>query len=146
MFLPPRCDRSYPPYLAALSSPDSRTRNRSSSGVKSSSLRKLRFRRLNAMAGLLSPPVERAVEGDGGVDQRQMREGLGEVAQLLPGLADLLGVQAQVVGVGEHLLEGQPGQFQAAGAGQGIHVPEGADREGALVAAEPVRGGAGVVA
>src|SRR4029450_3233630 len=41
-------------------------------------------------AGIL---VELPVEGDGGVDQRQVGEGLGEVAQLLPRLADLLGIQ-----------------------------------------------------
>src|SRR5215217_7620257 len=97
-------------------------------------------------AGSRSPSVERTVEGDGGVDQRQVGEGLGEVAQLLAGLADLLGVQAQVVGVGEHLLQGQPGLLQAAGAGQGVHVPEGADREGPLVAAQAVGGGGRVVA
>src|SRR5215211_2079841 len=66
--------------------------------------------------------VELVVEGDGGVDQRQVGEGLGEVAQLLAGLADLLGVQAQVVGVGEHLLEDQPGLLEASRAGQGVHV------------------------
>jgi hypothetical protein len=44
--------------------------------------------------------VELVVEGDGGVDQRQVGERLREVAQLLAGLADLLGVQPQVVGVG----------------------------------------------
>ena len=47
--------------------------------------------------------VELVVEGDGGVDQRQVGEGLGEVAQLLAGLADLLGVQAEVDAVGERL-------------------------------------------
>jgi hypothetical protein len=43
--------------------------------------------------------VELVVEGDGGVDQRQVGERLREVAQLLAGLADLLGLQPQVVGV-----------------------------------------------
>src|SRR5215216_2889644 len=76
--------------------------------------------------------VELVVQVDGGVDQRQVGERLGEVAQLLPGLADLLGVQAQVVGVGEHLLEDQPGLLQASRTGQRIHIPEGTDREGAL--------------
>src|ERR671911_436884 len=49
MFLPTSRGRSWPPYLAALRSAASRSRKRSSSGLKSSSLRKLRFRRLNAM-------------------------------------------------------------------------------------------------
>src|SRR4029453_5049903 len=65
---------------------------------------------LGALEGVLAGAVVELVgEVDGGVDQRQVGERLGEVAQLLTGLADLLGVQPQVVGVGEHLLEGQPG-------------------------------------
>jgi len=38
-----------------------------------------------------------------GADQRQVAEGLREVAELLAGAADLLRLQAQVVGVGGHL-------------------------------------------
>src|SRR3954453_9100960 len=49
MFLPSSRGVSYPPYLAALSSAESFSRKRNSSGVKSSSLRKLRLRRLNDM-------------------------------------------------------------------------------------------------
>jgi len=52
--------------------------------------------------------AEGAVEIEGGADQRQVGEGLREVALLLTSTADLLGVQAQVVGISEHLLEGQP--------------------------------------
>jgi hypothetical protein len=37
---------------------------------------------------------------------------------LLSGAADLLGIQAQVAGVGEHLLERQPRLVQAPGAGE----------------------------
>src|SRR5947208_6337100 len=55
--------------------------------------------------GVLRLPIERLVEGDGGVDHREVRERLREVADLLAGHGDLLGVQAHVVGVGEHLLE-----------------------------------------
>jgi hypothetical protein len=43
-----------------------------------------------------------------GADQRQVGQRLGQVSLLLAGAADL-GVQAQMVGVGEHLLERQPG-------------------------------------
>src|SRR4051812_20077096 len=46
------------------------------------------------------PSVERGVQGDGGVDQGQVRERLREVADLLAGEGDLLGVQPDVVGVG----------------------------------------------
>src|SRR5262245_61930403 len=83
--------------------------------------------------------VELVVEVDRGGDQGQVAERLREVAQLLPGAADLLGVQAQVVGVGEHLLEDQPRLIQPPRAGQRVDVPERAQREGALVAGQPVR-------
>jgi hypothetical protein len=41
-----------------------------------------------------------AVKVHRGDDQRQMREGLWEVAELFAGRPDLLGVQAEVVAVG----------------------------------------------
>jgi len=41
------------------------------------------------------------VQGDGGVDQREVGEGLREVPDLLPGQGDLIGEQADVVGVSE---------------------------------------------
>ena len=63
--------------------------------------------------------VEGGVQGDRGVDQRQVGERLREVADLLAGQGDLLGVQPDVVGVGEHLLEGLPGVLEPAGAGRG---------------------------
>src|SRR3954470_2307471 len=81
---------------------------------------------------------ELSVEGVGGADQREVREGLGEVAELLAGRPDLLGVQAEVVGVGLHLLERQAGVVEPAGAREGLDVPERADREGALVAPQAV--------
>src|SRR3954454_23049342 len=77
-------------------------------------------------------PVQGRVEAGGGVDQRQVRERLGEVADLFPGQGDLLGVQPHVVGVGEHLLEGRPCVLHPAGAGEGVDVGEGAEREGAF--------------
>src|SRR5437868_4673248 len=40
--------------------------------------------------GVLCLPIERLVEGDGGVDHREVREGLREVADLLAGHGDLL--------------------------------------------------------
>src|SRR5262249_30189190 len=48
----------------------------------------------------------------------------GEVAPLLSGAADLLGIQAHVVGVGEHLLERQPRLVQAPGAGERLTCAE----------------------
>src|SRR5438105_3686127 len=89
-------------------------------------------------AALAASLVELAVEVDGGADQRQMAEGLREVAELLTGAADLLGEQAQVVGVGLHLLERKPGVVEPPGPGQGVDIPERAQREGALVARQAV--------
>ena len=62
----------------------------------------------------------------------------GKLPSCSPVAADLLGVQAQVVGVGVHLLERQPGVVEPAGPGQGVDVPERAQGEGALVALEAV--------
>ena len=48
---------------------------------------------------------EPAVEVVGGADEREVREGLREVAEVLAAWTELLGVQAEVVRVAEHLLE-----------------------------------------
>src|SRR5215471_2064065 len=96
-------------------------------------------------ADLSGAVVELVVEVDRGADQGQVAERLREVAKLLPGGADLLRIQAQVVGVGEHLFEDQPGLLQPPGAGQGVDVPERAQGERAFVAGQPVGGGGRVV-
>ena len=83
---------------------------------------------------------------DGGADQRQMRKGLREVAEQLAARTDLLGVEAEVIGVGEHLLEGESRLGGAPGAGKRLDVPEAADRERAFVAFETVGRGGRVVA
>ena len=80
-----------------------------------------------------------------------MGKGLGEVAQALAAVAGFLGVQAQMVGVAEHLFENQPGLIQglrvvAAGPAHGLHQPESADVERAFVAHQPVRRGFQMVA
>ena len=54
-----------------------------------------------AVAGGREPAVEVVC----GADERQVREGLGEVAEVLRLWAQLLTVQSQVVGVAKHLLE-----------------------------------------
>src|SRR5260370_27951207 len=59
--------------------------------------------------GLALVQVELVVEGDGGVDQGQVGERLGEVAELLPGRPDLPGSQAAVGAVGLRLLERKHG-------------------------------------
>src|SRR5262249_35077383 len=86
-----------------------------------------------------------AVEVERCADQRQMGQCLGEVPLLLAGAADLLGIQAQVVGVGEHFLERQPRLVQAPGARERLDVPKRARREGAFGAAYPVRAGLRIV-
>src|SRR5215467_7029979 len=89
------------------------------------------------------PPVELAIQVDRGADQRQVAEGLREVPELAAGGVDLLREQAQVVGVGEHLLEDQPGLLQPSGPSQRVDVPERAQRERTLIPGQAVRGGAG---
>jgi uncharacterized membrane protein YccC len=90
-----------------------------------------------ARAGRRSP--QGAVQIVGGADQRQVGEGLREVAERVAGRADLLRVEPEVVRVGEHLLERQPRLVQPPGARERLDVPERADRERALVAAQAVR-------
>src|SRR4051812_16163441 len=94
----------------------------------------------------LSPLPERPVEVEGSADQGQVGEGLREVAQRLAGRTDLLGVEPEVVGVAEHLLEDEAGIFEPSGARQGLDEPERAKVEGALLAHEAVGGLLDVVA
>src|SRR5215207_4111249 len=75
---------------------------------------------------------ERLVEVEGGADKGQVREGLREVAQGLPAAPDLLRIKPQVVGVGEHLLEDEPGLLDPSCTGEGFDEPERAQAEGAL--------------
>src|SRR5262245_30274255 len=81
---------------------------------------------------------ELAVEVVGGADKCQVGEGLREVAELFAGRPDLFGVEPDVVRVAEHLLEGQPRLVEPSGAGERLHPPEGAHREGRLPAGEPI--------
>jgi len=68
-------------------------------------------------AGLGSVGLWGAAKGDGGADQPEVGEGVGEVAEELSAGADLLRVEAEVVGLGEHFLERQLRLFEPAGAG-----------------------------
>src|SRR5438034_7211863 len=68
--------------------------------------------------------VELTVQIEGGADQRQVREGLREVAELLARRPDLLRVQADVVRVGEHLLERQSRLVEPPGASERLYPPE----------------------
>ena len=75
-----------------------------------------------------------------------MGKGLREVAQGLAGVPDLLGVEAEVVGVAEHLLEHQARFVHTPGARQRLDEPERAQAERAFFAREAVGGLLDVVA
>ncbi len=80
-------------------------------------------------------------DGPGGVDQSDVAEGLGEVAQELPaGGIDLLGQQADVVDEGDGPFEHGAGPSRLPGPGQGLGQPEGAQEERAFLTLEPVLG------
>ena len=75
----------------------------------------------------------------GAVDQRDVGEGLREVAEELAGRrVDLLGVEPDVIGVAQHPAEDPLGPLALADHGQRLGQPEGADREGALLSLQPV--------
>src|SRR5215208_4878713 len=76
---------------------------------------------------------ERTVEVEGGADEGQVGEGLGEVAQRLAAGSDFLGVEPEVVRVAQHLLEDQPGFFEPASSRQGLDEPERAQAERAFL-------------
>ena len=58
-----------------------------------------------------------------------MGESLGKVSEGFPVRADLLGVEAEVIRVAQHLLEEEAGLFESAGTGQRFDQPERADAE-----------------
>ena len=60
----------------------------------------------------MMPAAQCPIQIEGRADQGQMGEGLRKVAQGLAAVAGLLGVQPEVIGVTEHLLENQPGLVQ----------------------------------
>src|SRR5262249_31572354 len=97
-----------------------------------------RSRASPASCAAASSSAELPIEVDRGADQRQVGERLREVPEQLAARADLLGVEAEVVRVGEHLLEREPRFPHAAGARERLYVPEAADRERAFVTVEPV--------
>ncbi len=73
-----------------------------------------------------------------------MRQRLREIAQGGALNADLLAIQAEMIGIPEHLLEQQPRTLQArgivaTGAGKCFHQPESANVEGSLRAFQAIR-------
>src|ERR1700745_1253135 len=69
------------------------------------------------------PTAEPAVQVERGADQPDVSECLREVAQRFTTRTRLLGVQAEVVGVGQHLLEDERGLLGAARPGPRLHQP-----------------------
>ena len=72
-----------------------------------------------------------------------MCERLREVSKCFAARTCLFRVKPQVIGIGQHLLEQQPGFFEPAPiplprASQGLHEPEGADVEGALFTGQSI--------
>src|SRR5262249_51433168 len=112
-----------------------------------------RWRRLarRGRASARTAATQRPVEVEGGADECQVGERLREVAERLAAAAGLFAVEPKVVGVADHLLEQQPGIFQACGVGAAgackrLDQPEGAHVEGSLLTREAVRRGGGIVA
>src|SRR5262245_13485743 len=57
----------------------------------------------------VSARAEGPVEVEGGADQGEVSEGLGEVAQGLAARAGLLGIETEMIRVADHLLEQEAG-------------------------------------
>src|SRR5262249_7478815 len=91
------------------------------------------------------PMIEPEVEIHRCIDEGEMTKCLREIPQLLSGTADFLRIESDMIRVGVHLRERQGRFLQPSGARERVDVPERAQREGALVAAQAVRGQARVV-
>jgi len=87
------------------------------------------------------------MDGPRGIDQPNVAEGLGKVAEVLATLrVDLLGQQADVVDVTVGSLEHLAGLIAPASGGKHVGEPECAKQEGALVTVQPVDTGVSLVA
>src|SRR5215208_5968313 len=95
---------------------------------------------------VLTPAAERPVEVVGRADEGEVREGLREVAQRLAMVSNLLGVEPEVVGITEHMLENKARFLEPASPRERLDEPEGAQAEGPFFARQAVRGLLHVVA
>src|SRR6516165_12200156 len=84
--------------------------------------------------------AEPAVQVERGAYQPDVSECLWEVAERFATRTRLLGVQAEVVGVGQHLLEDEAGLLGAARPGQCFHQPERTHIERPLAPGQAVAG------
>src|SRR5262249_19231072 len=87
---------------------------------------------------LMAGGGQTAVQVIGGADQGQVSKRLREVPQVFAARSQFLGVEAEVVGISQGLLEEEAGLFQIPGPRQALHIPERAHGKGALLAQEPV--------
>src|ERR671911_1432020 len=71
---------------------------------------------------------------------------MGKVAQCFPRVAYLFGIQLEVIGVGEHLLQSESGLLEVSSPGEALHQPERADSEGTMIILRSVTCGLSLVA
>src|SRR5215470_5491448 len=86
------------------------------------------------------PHAEPAVQVERGAYQPDVSERLREVTQRFATRTRLLGVQAEVVRVGQHLLEDEAGLLGAARPGQCFHQPERTHIERPLAPSQAIAG------
>src|SRR5689334_8951042 len=81
--------------------------------------------------------IERSIQGQAGANQGEVCEGLGEIAQRLPGRADLLGIEADVVAQSQQLLQANTRLYQRLRTGQRPHARQALDKPEAAGAKGP---------
>jgi hypothetical protein len=81
------------------------------------------------------------VEVVGSADEGEVGKGLGKVAEVFTTWSEFLGIEPEVIGIAEGLVEQESGLLEIAGTGDALDVPERAHGEGAFVAAESVVSG-----
>src|SRR6267378_6381919 len=76
--------------------------------------------------------VQFSVQVIRGADERQMGEGLGEIAELLAAVANFFRIETHVIGITEGFLKIEPSEPNISRASQAFDIPEGAGGEGSL--------------
>src|ERR687897_2369113 len=71
---------------------------------------------------------------------------MGKVAQCFPRVAYLFGIQLEVVGVGEHLLQSESGLLEVSSPGEALYQPERANTKCTLIVRRTVICGLSLVA
>ena len=69
--------------------------------------------------------VETFVEGPGGADEGDVGQGLREITEVFAARAELLGVEAEVVGIAEGFFKDETGLLQIVTAGEALDIPKG---------------------